>query len=276
SGRPATVGVAAGGFGGVVAGAGAGTGLHVAALGQAPEEPEHAGRTADGEDEPHAVEGHCGGGGGGWMGTVSAGRMIWVKKVRGGDLEDQEGEDGGMGRLVRRFMEKNRNGKDGGWTKDSDLGEDRGEEQERRKMEERQKEEELGDGPHDHGGQDPPSWEKELENRGAKSRGAKTRRKEAAALDRDERSPEQSDLRSRKLGTNDNDDRKERVEYLLSRYDLGDRCAGSGAGAVLSSLSVWKFVGVEVSVWKFDVDKFTEETCSRVGGRFPLFGSYAY
>ncbi|OBT92561.1 hypothetical protein VE01_09661 [Pseudogymnoascus verrucosus] len=79
------------------------------------------------------------------MGTVSAGRMIWEKKMRGGDLEDQEGEDGELGGLVVRSVEKNRNGKDGGWTKDSDLGEDRGEEQERRKMEEGQKASDLGE-----------------------------------------------------------------------------------------------------------------------------------
>lgn len=30
--------------------------------------------------------------------------MIWEKKMRGGDLGDQEGEDGGMGRLVMKFM----------------------------------------------------------------------------------------------------------------------------------------------------------------------------
>lgn len=32
----------------------------------------------------------------------------------------------------------------------------------------------------------------------------------------------------------------------------------------------------KLSVLRFGVDKFTEETCSRRGGRFPLFGSYAY
>ena len=38
------------------------------------------------------------------MGTVSAGRMIWEKKMRGGDLEDQEGEDGELGGLVVRSV----------------------------------------------------------------------------------------------------------------------------------------------------------------------------
>ena len=162
--------------------------------------------------------------------------------------------------------------------KASDLGEDRREPQDlerrrprRSRKEALEQEEELGDGPHGHGGQDPPSWEKELENCGTEAR-----RSEAAALDPDERSSEQCDFRSRKLGTNDNDDGKERVEYLLSTYGRGGRRGGSGAGAVSSSAPVWKVVGVEVRCGRFGVDKFTEETCSRVGGRFPLFGSYAY
>ncbi|KFY79528.1 hypothetical protein V499_01503 [Pseudogymnoascus sp. VKM F-103] len=185
------------------------------------------------------------------MGTVRAGRMIWEKKMRGGDLGDQEGEDGGMGRLVMKFMEKNRNGKDGGTLISAKIVEKnknggRWRNGKRSRKEALEQEEELGDGPHDHGGQDPLSWEKGLDNRGAKSRGAEARRKEAAALDPDERSSEQCDLRSRNLRTNDNDDRKEREEYLLSRYDPGDRCGGSGAGALSSSVSVWKVVGVEV------------------------------
>ena len=153
------------------------------------------------------------------------------KDLRGGDLKDQEGEDG-EGNL--------RNTKKTSATVTMPI-------------------EEKGRS----------IWAKELESRGAEGR--------VAALDPKERKSEQWDLRSRKLGPTMTMKEKKTVQYVLSRYDLGDRCAGCWcwccAGVVVG-------VGVE-GCWCWSRCGSSVLTSSHrnfflCGRSFPLCGGYRY